>query len=227
LIAKLGAAVARTRVVLPFALAALAVAGCGGSSKSGSTTVASTPATATTQTTTTSTSATTPTTSSTSTASTPPGATAPGASLAVGSEAKLPYAPVSTGGQNPKFELGVKVTAIEKGTLSDFNGIKLDATQKASTPVYVKVDITNIGQGDAGKDGNPSVEIEGVDSTGETAQSVTFLGDFPRCEEKQPPKPFSHGKTFSTCLAFLVPGGIGKAAYTGTTDYVTSPVTWR
>lgn len=215
-------------IALLLTLATLAVTGCGSSSNSSSTTTASAPAPSTQTSQTTSTASSTPTeTSSSSSSSGTSGATAPGASLAVGSQATLPYAPVSTGGENAKFKLGVKVTAIEKGSLSDFNGIKLDATQKASIPVYVKVDISNAGAGDAGKDGNPSVEIEGVDSTGETQQSITFLGSFPRCEEKQPPKPFTHGKTFSTCLTFMVPGGIKKAAYTGTTDYVTSPVTWK
>jgi hypothetical protein len=140
----------------------------------------------------------------------------------------VPYQPVGADqSAKPKFELQVTVTAIEKGSLSDFNGIKLDATEKASTPVYVKAKITNVSDGDAGSGGNPSVNIEGIDSTGETQQSVTFFGEFPRCEYTEAPKPLSKGKSFTTCLTFLVPGGITKAAYTGTEAYVLKPVTWR
>jgi hypothetical protein len=29
-----------------------------------------------------------------------------------------------------------------------------------------------------------------------------------------------------TCLTFLVPGGIKKVGYTGTQDYIDTPVTW-
>jgi hypothetical protein len=71
------------------------------------------------------------------------------------------------------------------------------------------------------------VSIAGVDDTGATQQSTVTIGEFPRCEDKEPPKPFSRGKTVETCLIFLVPGGITKAAYTGTEAYVTSPVTWK
>jgi len=157
--------------------------------------------------------------------SAPSGSTSPGTALGVGTTATVPYQPNSE--STPKFKLAVTVTAIEKGKLSDFNGIKLDSAEKASTPFYVKVKIANVGSGDAGGSNNPAINIEGVDSSGETQQSVTFLGDFPRCEYKEPPKPFSHGKSFEACLTFLVPGGITKAAYTGAEAYVTSPVTWK
>lgn len=154
--------------------------------------------------------------------------TAPGSSLAVGNTATVPYQPVGASqSAKPKFTLQVTITALEKGSLSDFNGIKLDATEKASTPVYIKAKITNAGPGDAGSGGNPSVNVEGVDTSGETQQSVTFFGDFPRCEYVEVPKPFTKGKSFTTCLTFLIPGGVAKAAYTGTEKYVLTPVTWK
>ena len=156
------------------------------------------------------------------------GVTAPGTALSVGAPATVPYTPVSArSGSVPKYKLQVAVTSIAKGTLADFNGIKLDATQKASTPFYVKAKITNVGSGDAATPDNPAVEIQGVDGTGATQQSVIFFGTFPRCEYKTPAKPLSHGKSFETCLTFLVSGGIKKAAYTGTERYITAPVTWK
>ena len=206
--------------------AAIGVVGCGGSSNSASTTQSATPPATQAQ----ATSASTQSTSATgTTAAAASGITAAGTALAVGATATVPYSSSSVSqSSKPEFTLQVTVTAIEKGTLSDFNGIKLDSTQKAGTPFYVKAKMTNIGSGDAGKGGNPSINIEGVDSTGETQQSVTFLlGGFPRCESKEPPKPFSQGKSFETCLVFLVPGGITKAAYTGAAAYITNPVTWK
>jgi hypothetical protein len=206
----------------------IGIVGCGGGSGSTSTT---TQASTTSGGQTAATAASTTTTASTATsaaASTTSGVAAPGTALAVGATATVPYQPVAASeASKPKFKLQVTVSAIEQGSLSDFNGLKLDATQKASTPYYVKVKMTNVSDGDAGGEDNPAISIEGVDKTGETQQSVTFLGEFPRCEDKEPPKPFSHGKSFETCLTFLVPGGITKAAYTSTEPYITSPVTWK
>ena len=216
---------ARATRALLVGCAAIGIAGCGSSSSSSSTTQASAPAATPT---TASTAATTSTGTTSSTASSAPGTTGPGTALALGQTATVPYQPDSGGPTNkPTYRLEVTVTAIEPGSFSDFNGIKLDAAEKAGTPFYVKAKFTNVGSGDAGREGGLSVNVQGVDKTGETQSSVTFFGSFPRCEDKEPPKPFTHGKSFETCLVFLVPGGITKAAYTNGEAYITSPVTWK
>jgi hypothetical protein len=147
----------------------------------------------------------------------------------VGQTALVAYKPTSDFSNSPaKDRLEVTVTSITKGTLSDFNGIQLDAAEKASTPFYVKVRIKNAGPGDVtASDSDPSVEVQGVDKTGQTQQSVTFIGDFPKCNDVTPPKHMTTGKSYETCLTFLVPGGITAAAYTGDSDYIDSPVTWK
>lgn len=220
--------------ILPVAavIVVVAIVGCGSSSS----TSTSSPATSSTRTapvpstTGAATSAPTSTAPSTTAAAVPSGAvTAPGTKLAVGKTAIVAYKRGSDFSNSPATQrLQITVTSIVKGTLADFNGLQLDATQKAGTPFYVKVRIANVGPGDvaAGTD-DPSVDIEGLDSTGQTQQSVTFLGTFPRCNAVSPPKRMTRGKSFDTCLTFLVPGGIKAAAYTGTSDYVNSPVTWR
>lgn len=157
------------------------------------------------------------------------GATAaPGTNLKIGATATVPLATTLKSGKNgPTYKLKVQVLSMDKGTLADFNGIKLDATEKSSTPYYVKVKITSLGPGKiATADNDPAVQVEGVDSTGQTQQSVTFFGDFPKCDEVFPPKSMGVGSSFETCLTFLVPGGIRKVAYTGTESYITKPVTW-
>jgi hypothetical protein len=207
--------------------ALLLAVGCGGGSSSSSSS---------TQAQTTATTATTPpaeTTSSTAStseeSSTAAGTAAPGKSLSVGETATVPYQPPGATGSNaPKFTLEVEVTAIEKGSLNDFNGIKLDSTEKASTPTYIKAKLTNVGAGNAFADeDNPAISVEGVDSSGETVQGVVFFGEFPRCEYKEPPKPFTKGKSYETCITILVPNGVSKAAYTGTEKYVETPLTWK
>jgi hypothetical protein len=198
------------------ALVASGMFGCGGSKSSTSSSAAPAPST-------------TPASSSTPAPPSGAGLTAPGTKLATGKTAIVGYKPTGDYSNSPaKQRLQITVTSIVKGTLADFSGIKLDAAQKASTPFYVKVRLTNVGPGDVAAGTNdPSVDIEGLDSTGQTQQSVTFLGDFPRCNATSPVRPMTHGKSFATCLTFLVPGGITAAAYTGTSDYVNSPVTWR
>ena len=149
-----------------------------------------------------------------------------GASFAVGQAATVNYTPASAISGPPAAKLLVTVESIEKGSLDDFKGVDLDASQKAGLPQYVKVKITNRGPksvvGDA-----VAADVQGIDNTGNTAQSITFIGDFPRCNDVSTQKPVAPGSSLETCLTFLVPGGISKVAYTGTEDYISSPVTWK
>jgi hypothetical protein len=156
------------------------------------------------------------------------GTTPPGQTLALGATATVTYQPVGAPqGVTAKYKLRVVVSAMERGHLTDFRGGRFTKAQQGSTPVYVRFRMTNVGDGDAGSGDNPAVEIEGLDSDGSTAQALVLYGAFPRCEYRQPPKPFTYGKSFESCLVFLVPGGITKTIYTGTEAYVDSPVSWQ
>lgn len=219
---------------------AAALAGCGGSSNSSSTsqgsaasTNASAPATASTSTpattsaTTTSVAATTTTGAASTTAGA--GATAkPGTALAAGQTATVGFdTTTKTGANGPSYKVAVTVQSIKKGSLKDFSGIQLNATEKASTPYYAKVKITNLSPTAFDTTSNdPAISVEGVDTTGDTDTSVTFFGTFPPCPDTDTPNPFKPGQSVETCLTYLVPGGITKVAYTGTSAYETSPVTW-
>lgn len=193
------------------ALLAVALGSCGGSSSS-STSAPASP-------------------SSTSTpAAAPPassGAVAkPGATFGVGHPATVDFIPPSQLTKKPVTRLRITVQSIQKGTLADFKDVRLDAQQRAGSPVYVKVDITNVGSKAAQSD-TVSADVQGIDNTGNTEQSLTIIGDFPRCNDSSSQAPITPGKTLSTCLIYLVPGGITKVAYTGTNDYISSPVTWK
>jgi hypothetical protein len=150
---------------------------------------------------------------------------APGTKLAVGQSAKVAFAPAGSTDKSKASTLLVTVRSLDKGTLSDFNGIQLDANEKASTPAYVKVHVTNLGPANVDVD-STAAAIEGVDNTGNNQSSVTFIGDFPRCPDSASTKPIATGKGYDDCLTFLVPGGIKKISYNGTNDYIDSPVTW-
>jgi hypothetical protein len=150
---------------------------------------------------------------------------APGAKLAIGQTAKVPFTPAGSTDKSKASNLQVTVQSFDKGSLSDFNGIQLDANEKASTPVYVKVHVTNLGPAAIDVDSSAAA-IEGVDNTGNNQSSVTFIGNFPKCPDAASTKPLAAGKSYDDCLTFLVPGGITKVSYNGTNDYIDSPVTW-
>ena len=166
-------------------------------------------------------------TSASASASSGSGITPPGTKLSVGQTATVPLqSPSASPSAPPRYKVQVTVESITKASLSDFKGIQLDATEKASTPYYVHFKVTNVGSGDIGTDAEAA--ISGVDNTGQDATSVTFIGTFPPCNDATAPKPFTHGKTWSTCQVYLVPGGITGADYSGFVErYIASPVRWK
>ena len=207
-------------VALAAVAAAAALAACGGSSATGATTTSAPTA------------AQAPAAGTSTSAKSRPGdvpppaaSTPPGAKLSVGQTARVAYRPAGATGTAKSSKLMVTVQSFEKGSLSDFNGIQLDAAQKASTPYYVKVHVVNLGPAAIDVDGSAAA-IEGVDSTGSNQSSVTFIGSFPRCPDVASTTPLPAGKGYNDCLTFLIPGGISKISYNGTDAYINSPVTW-
>jgi hypothetical protein len=206
---------------LGLGLAACGSSGGGGSSASTPQTTASTASTASNAATTASTSAGATTTTSASAS----GPAAPGTKLSIGQEATVAFHPPSATDKSKDSTLKLTVRSLDKGTLNDFNGIQLDASEKAGTPFYAHIHLTNVGPHPIDPNA-ASAAIEGVDTTGNTQQSVTFIGTFPRCPDNGTSTPLAPGKTFDSCLTFLIPGGITKVAYLGTDDYINSPVVW-
>jgi hypothetical protein len=208
---------------LAAAVLSAGVAACGSSSSSSSASGAAAPATSSAATTSASTTASAAAT--TTSASNSGGTAAPGSKLSIGQSAKVNYNPAGSTDKSKASTLLVTVQSFDKGSLSDFNGIQLDANEKASTPTYVKVHVTNLGPATIDVDGSAAA-IEGVDNTGNNQSSVTFIGTFPKCPDAASTKPIATGKGYDDCLTFLVPGGITKVSYNGTNDYIDSPVTW-
>ncbi len=201
----------------------LAMSGCGSSSS----TSAGSADTAT------SAPATTPTTAAQSTgASTTAaaGTTAPGATLALGAPATVDYKP-GIKSDSPTYHLRVSVASITKAPASDLNGVELEKEQQGKTPYYVKLSITNLGEGNASaEDGVPTAGFQTIDDRGQQGQELTLLGTFRPCESGTQPKQFTHGVTFATCQVYLVGGGgsIVKGEWTGSGDaYAEKPIVWN
>jgi hypothetical protein len=211
---------------------ALGVAACGGSAGSGSSQPGSTPVAPAAG------SAPSTQASSTKTANSGGRLTPPGTKLGAGERATVGWVPpsqFSISTAHKAIPLAVSVEGIEKGTLSDFKNVQLDANERAATPYYVKVHVTNLGSGGGGANDNPALAFRAIDDRGQPQASITFLGEFQRCNDALPPKPFSHGKSFDTCLTYLMPGGgsiqsvdwnDGPSRANAVTPYFEKPVVW-
>lgn len=159
------------------------------------------------------------------------GRTEPGATLKLGETAHVTYKPLTATDEKNLFEVDATAVEIEEGSIDDFKNVSLDEAQKASTPYYVTVRIENTGEeiplGDT--EGDPDLKFGAVDDRGQEQSSITFIGDFERCEDTDAPKPFTQGKSYESCLAFLVggDGSITEVRWKGSDKYIIEPVVWK
>ena len=159
------------------------------------------------------------------------GLTKPGTALKLGEVAHVTYKPLTATDEKNLFKVDATALEIEKGSIDDFENISLDADQKASTPYYVTVKIENTGReiplGDM--EGDPDLKFGAVDDRGQEQGSITFIGDFERCEDADAPKPFTEGESYESCLAFLVggDGSITEVRWKGSDKYILDPVVWK
>ena len=165
------------------------------------------------------------------------GLTPPGTQLKIGDMATVGWTPPSQSGisgPGKAINLQVTVEELEKGTQDDLKDISLDADQKGATPYFLKVKILNLGA-TAPETDEPDLTFDAIDDRKQEQGSVTFIGDFPRCENERAPKPFSKGKSYESCLTYLVQGGRiaeirwkdGPADKNGVSKYFNKPIVWR
>jgi hypothetical protein len=164
--------------------------------------------------------------------------TPPGAHLAFGGPATVGWVPPSqdTGtGAHHGIKLRVTVVSIQKGTMADFRNVQLNGNERKSTPYYVQLHVTALSSTPPPKDSDPAITFTAIDDRGQQQQSITFLGTFSRCDDPMPPKQFVSGKTYESCLAYLIPGGgsiqkvqwdNGPAAANEVTPYFDRPIVW-
>lgn len=165
------------------------------------------------------------------------GLTPPGTTLSFGESATVGWSPPSLSLKDDRktSKLEVAVLSVEKGSLADFEGIELDADQQDSTPYYLTARVRNLGS-TTPPDDRPHYTLAAIDDRKQEQGSVTFFGDFPRCEDVDPPKPFSRDESYETCLTYLVPGGgsIQEVRWTdgpvdpdGISEYFDKPIVWK
>jgi hypothetical protein len=165
------------------------------------------------------------TTGSANTGSAKSAVTAPGTGLSVGQTATVTYTPLTSSGNGKPRTLKITVASIRTGSSADLKGVDLSGAPKGAVPQYATVSVTNLGPLSIDVDGT-SVALQGIDHGGNQQDPVSFIGDFPPCNQNSSTTPVAAGASFHTCLTYVVAGGITKVGWTGTDSYMTSPVTW-
>ena len=160
-----------------------------------------------------------------STSSAKSGTTAPGTGLSLGQAATVTYTPLTSSGNGKPRTLKITVASIRNGSSADLKAADVSGAPKGALPQYATVTVTNLGPLSIDVDGT-SDAIQGIDHGGNQQDPVSFIGDFPPCDENSSTTPVAAGATFHTCLTYIVSGGITKVGWTGTDDYMSSPVTW-
>lgn len=124
--------------------------------------------------------------------------TDPGTTLDFGQPATVPYRPNDRRGS----VLELTVTSVRRATIDDFAAYVLDKRTRRSTPYYVKVTVANAGTGDVGGTDVPLWAVDGSDTL---VHSSTFTNSFQRCPSQSLPKRFGPGERLRTCLVYLLP----------------------
>jgi hypothetical protein len=220
-----------TRLIALLACAALAfpIAACGGEESEPE---AEAPAGATEQTTTEAAPTTTeaaPTTTDEAEEPAAGGTTKPGTTLGLGETAHVTRKPLNAPFDSKTFyKIDVAALKIDKGTIGDFANVNLDEEQKESTPYYVTVRITNTGS-KVPADEDPVLGFDAVDDRGQKQGRLIIIGTFDRCDYAEIPKPFNKGKSYESCLIFLMPGGgsIEEVQWSGADEYFSDPIVWK
>jgi hypothetical protein len=165
------------------------------------------------------------------------GLTPPGTHLGFGKDAIVGWVPQAQDGTGAHkgIKMQVTVESIQKGTLADFRNVNLDAKEKKDTPYYVTLRLTELQNAPVPQDSDPAITFTAIDDRGQEQESITFLGTFQRCDEVSAPKTLVSGKSYTTCMTYLIPGGgsiqsvkwdSGPSAANDVSAYFDKPITW-
>lgn len=165
--------------------------------------------------------------------------TPPGTRLGFGQQATVAWVPPlgsSVTAAHKGIKLQVTVESIQKGSIADFKNVELNASERKSTPYYVTVRIKALTSTPPPKsDTDPAITFDAIDDRGQQQENVTFFGTFQRCDDPAAPKPFVSGKSYQSCLTYLMPGGgsiqkvewrDGPTKADAVTPYFGKPIVW-
>lgn len=144
-----------------------------------------------------------------------------GSELAVGDVAYVAYRPR----QDEVGVLAIRVDRVEQTSFKEsFEGWKLDAATKATTPYFVKVAILNAGETDLG---GGDIPLYLLDSNNTLVQASSFLTTFEPCPNNPVfAKKFANGDGQEMCLVYLAPQGTALTAVSFRPTQEFDPITW-
>lgn len=145
--------------------------------------------------------------------------TEPGSELGFGDSGTV----IFEANQNRGSVLELTVKKAVRGSVKDLSSFILDEYTRSSTPYYVSVNVTNVGEGDVG--GVP-VPLWGVDGDNTLLPAATFTTNFAKCRSEPLPKTFPADASLDTCLVFLAPekGTLTGVSFRPTQQF--NPIVW-
>jgi hypothetical protein len=143
-----------------------------------------------------------------------------GAELKFGEKATVAYEP------NPERNtvLELTVNSATEGTIGDLGTYVLDDRTKESTPYYVDVTVTNVGDGDVGQ---TPIPLWAVDNANTLIQASSFTNSFDRCPSTPLPTTFAPNATVTTCLVYLVPDHGKLTGVSFRPLQAVAPIVWK
>lgn len=119
----------------------------------------------------------------------------------------------------------VAVTRIDETTVqASLAGFDLDADDQRSTPYFVKLKVTNVGDTDLGARQLP---VYFLDSSGVLVAPTGVARDFEACPGGVLPGTFAPGDRTTSCLIFLVPEGKALQSITFRPPDGVVPLWWK
>lgn len=219
-------------------VAALGLTACGGSGSSSSTSTREAPSPTAGQSTTAAESSSAEASPSKASGTAAGGLTPPGTELEPGGPATVAWVPPGSFEPNKAqsgIELKVTVQSIEEGSTGDLENIELEPSEQGAVPFYVHLRLEAPTAKATPAEEDPAYSFTAIDDREQEQASVTFLGDFPPCEDTPVPKGFAGGASYETCLTYLMKGGgsiqkvewnSGPAKADAVTPYFEHPVVW-
>jgi hypothetical protein len=137
------------------------------------------------------------------------GYTPVGTHMSLGQTATVGWNPPFEKGKHPAIRLQVTVKSVDKGPTADFKHVTgMDAADRKATPYYVTVQVKSLADRVYKSDFRPDDPLRVLDSKGEDLVPHSFLGQTGKCGiPTDVPKRFLSGKSYTTCLPFMVPKG--------------------
>ncbi|MFB7467959.1 hypothetical protein ACFCZ1_31455 [Streptomyces sp. NPDC056224] len=129
-----------------------------------------------------------------------------GQTFKLGEAATVPF----SYGSNKGGQIALTVTAIEQGSPSDLDALKLGDKVSGKVPYYIRYTVKNTGTTDLSF--SSVGHIKGLLGDGSEAQGLSVIGKFEKCPNESLPKGFTNGQTQTSCAVALAPSAQTKVS---------------